>query len=212
MRKNLLGLLFFTLIGVFSNQAWAQENQVTITLDYNLSGVEYTGYQGHRTCTYHSVINNSIKNLNYLHGLKTETTGEVAPNSTCAFRIRNIDAPPAGKTWDDVVVTFNGGEPIEYVYTNVDKGTYCFFFNSGDTGGTLTIKWADTGAIGDVDADSKVVYYADGVVYNNAGEVAIYNVTGKLVLLTSENIVDTQNLANGIYIVRSAKGAVKFVK
>ncbi len=74
------------------------------------------------------------------------------------------------------------------------------------------VKGLFTAAIEGVNADNKAVYYADGVVYNNAGEIAIYNVTGKLVLLTSEAIVDTQDLANGIYIVRSTKGVVKFVK
>ncbi len=210
MKKSLLNLLLVMLLGVCANQAQAQE-QVFVSLDYNLTGVEYTGYQGHRTCTYYNVVNNQIDKYNYLHGLRSDD-GRVDPNTECAFRIRNIDAPPTGKTWDDVVVTFNGGEPIDYVYTDIDKGTYCYFFNSGDNGGTLTIKWADTGAIEDVDADDKAIYYADGVVYNQVGEIAIYDVNGKLIVRTDAATVNVCDLANGVYIVHNGEKVVKFVK
>ncbi len=77
---------------------------------------------------------------------------------------------------------------------------------------TFEIVIQEGSGINGVDADDKAIYYADGVVYNYAGEIAIYDVNGQLIVRTSETTVDVRDLVNGVYIVRSADKVVRFVK
>ncbi len=183
-KKNLLGLLLVMLMGVCANQAYAYDG-VTYTLTVEDNGVEYDLVNMSRGSD--SPVN--------LSGLRPDEL----------LWISDVKAP-VGKLLK--AVKWNG-EELTLTKYGVSYGYMPPRINSNST---LVFEVEIDAAIESVDADSKAVYYADGVVYNQAGEIAIYDVTGKLVVRTGEATVDTQDFANGIYIVRSAKGAVKFVK
>ncbi len=102
----------------------------------------------------------------------------------------------------------------EVNFTDTFKGTIhsIRFFTEALSADQVKELFNNSGAIEGVDADNKDIYYADGVVYNQAGEIAIYDVNGKLIVRTSEALVDVCDLANGVYIVRGAENVVKFVK
>lgn len=56
------------------------------------------------------------------------------------------------------------------------------------------------------------VYYADGIVHNNnRHHLEIYNING-ILLTTGDNDINIENLAAGIYIVKSDSGVLKIVK
>ncbi len=202
-KKNLLALFLFVLMSVCANQAQAQ---VAVTADLQLDGVTYGWNEGYW-------VEDSSNNFLLFENSNTAGLSSDGFNWGCIVYVM-ANRLPEGKTIDDVEVLWCGERkkaqkmstnkyfyPIEIVY----NGTFL-------TEATLVVRWFDPNAIEGVDADSKTVYYADGVVYNNAGEIAIYNLTGKLVLSSNESFVDVSSFADGVYVVRGGGKAVKFVK
>ncbi len=202
-KKNLLALFLFVLMSVCANQAQAQ---VAVTADLKLAGVTYGWNEGYW------VEDRRTGCLLFENSKTAGLESDGANWGVTVFVMKN--KLPADKTIDDVEVLWCGERikaqkmstnkyfyPIEIIY----DGTFL-------TEATLVVRWFDPNAIEGVDADNKAVYYADGVVYNRAGEIAIYNLTGKLVLSSNESLVDVSDLANGVYVVRGGNKVVKFVK
>ncbi len=72
---------------------------------------------------------------------------------------------------------------------------------------------SDLNGLAKVANDEVALYYQDGAIYTNAeGEVAIYNLTGKLVKSAFVAPVVVDDLAHGIYIAKAGGKAIKFVK
>ncbi len=208
MKKNLLVLCFMMLTGIITNQAWAQYlvAGVEVTADIQLDGMTYgEDYYVEDKATSGWLFNGT-------------NIGNVADGGVSGWGFYLIvfnNSIPEGKTINDIKAVWNG-ETLSP--QRLGSAKHCFevsivYDGVFMTEGTFTAKWnTGTDAIEGVNADSKAIYYADGVVYNNAGKIAIYSTTGKLMIATDEATVDVRDFSKGAYIVRSANKSIKFMK
>ncbi len=143
--------------------------------------------------------------------------GTVAIEETEGVAYENGDLIPTG-VYFNILFTPEVGYKVESVIDqNGSDWTFLVQNNalnwSMSAHTTLTVTFiVDESAIEGINADAKAIYYANGKLYNYAGEIAIFDVNGKLIDRTSEQVVDVTGLANGVYIVRSAEKTVRFVK
>lgn len=106
-----------------------------------------------------------------------------------------------GKSGVDAFFGVKEGTKGEFTIT-VDVPNLTFELKSGKSG-IEAIKTADFSAI--ISGD---VLTVNGV----EGEVALYDVAGRKVLSTVAGTTDVSALADGIYVVTTAKGSVKIYK
>ena len=62
------------------------------------------------------------------------------------------------------------------------------------------------------DTNPSSLRYASGIIYTDGQICRIYNTSGALVAESSDEMIDTRNLAEGIYIARTADKSLKFRK
>ncbi len=79
--------------------------------------------------------------------------------------------------------------------------------------GDINVVIYEPTGIDGVESEKAALYYDNGAIYTNAkGEIAVYNITGKLVKQATVAPVSVNDLANGVYVVKTQNGTLKFVK
>ncbi len=77
----------------------------------------------------------------------------------------------------------------------------------------IAAKVYDPTAIGELESENNQLYYANGKIYTNVeGEIAVYDLSGKLVRRAQSAPVAVDDLAGGVYIVKMGERVLKFEK